>query len=266
MLRLALLFAILFLTCFESQATVFRDDQRKVLEDRNAPWGAVGRLYTALGSSCTAFLVYKNIIATNAHCVVNKETKKIAIGNYSFYAGYNGTLKGNDRWIHMAKIIHIWVGTTEHSDSANDWALLKTEWDIGSSIGWFGVRSQTADELTALTKPLYAVSYPSDMDGGEVPYYEKGCRIMDAFYTFLGSGVLHSCSISSGSSGGPLFIRETSDGKSVARVVAIHAAERRNGAGRSVIGVPYSTEYANVAVPSAAFFKKLYEMINESGS
>lgn len=235
---------------FAQKATAFRDDSRQELHDRKYPWGAVGILKNPDGGSCTASVVGRNLLLTNAHCVLYKDRKEIRKGNYVFYAGYS---RGS--YVAKTTILHFWVGTTDsRGDTQNDWALLRTQWNIGDRVGWLGVRRYTAQELVdiSFSTVFYLVGYPSDMTSGEVPYWEKNCN-----FTFtLGETVYHSCSTSSGSSGAPMFINKDDE----VRILAVNVGERRNGAKRSVIGVPYSEDYANVAVPSATFIEKIKEL------
>ena len=47
------------------------------------PWRTIGYLYNGQGS-CTATLVYKNVVVTAAHCVIDPATKKLVTTAISF--------------------------------------------------------------------------------------------------------------------------------------------------------------------------------------
>jgi V8-like Glu-specific endopeptidase len=235
------------------RVTVFHNDSRQELKDRSSPWGAIGKL-TGPSGSCTASLVGPDLLLTAAHCVLRSGNRDLNVrfdssnlvkGNYVFQAGYSrGT------YLASAGVTYFQVGTFNNWDNANDWAILRLDRPIGHRVGWLGGAARTPDDLISISNQevIYMVSYPGDLNNGQVPYWEKNCR----FKFKEGNLPYQNCNTSSGASGAPMFIFERDKGgRMITRVVAVNSAERRYGAKRSVIGVHYSASYANNAAPSA---------------
>lgn len=102
----------------------------------------IGRLLLAKGGYCTASLVGKDLILTNAHCLA--KDGELVKGNYRFQLGFNrGTFRAE------SGTTQAWYGTLtpENNNWKSDWAILKLEIPLGVDYGYFGV---TIDPNTTL--------------------------------------------------------------------------------------------------------------------
>lgn len=65
-------------------------DDRIILDTRQWPWVAIGRVNRETGGFCTGTLVRPNVVVTAAHCLFDKRRRKqIAPHRLHFLAGYN---------------------------------------------------------------------------------------------------------------------------------------------------------------------------------
>ncbi len=238
------------------KANTFREDSRQDLDDLSAPWTTVGKLWLPGSGSCTASLVGPDLILTNAHCVV--ENGELVLGDYKFQLYLHGK-----KHYGSAAVKRIWVGGDPVVDRANDWAILRISQRLGDEAGWLGTQSVTDEEMVRAHEKVkvFEIGYSNDYKGGLFPAWQKGCRFFPAPHGYF----YHNCSGTSGSSGSPMFY-EFSGGGGNTRIIAIDSEERRNGAKTSVIGVPYSEEYANIAIPASKFQPRLKEIMSQTSS
>lgn len=225
---------------------VFENDRRTQVTSKNAPWTAIGRIYSPEGIPCTATLIHRNIILTAAHCVLKKG--KLQDGQYRFYPGY-ANYKGS---VNSTVSYFRWGTTDPDANRGQDWALGVLDTPLGDSVGWMGVKSMEGGDLLT-PRTYYMGAYSCDFKGGEVASWEKGFAFR---YFYSDSGmVLHDANMSRGASGAAMFYYgDESNPTQSSYVVAVNVAEYRNGTENSLIGIPYSDQHANIAIPSAAFF------------
>ena len=228
-----------------SQATIFNTDNRKAIDPKgNTPWSAIGKLWLPGGGNCTATLVGLDLLLTNAHCVLNLQTQQIKSGTFTFQPGFvrgQGPLE--------ARSVDVWIGDTDAGTNVqNDWALIKLNWQIGRSVGHFGIDdSDPQVTLVNAGRDVYMGGYSDDFENGAVPTVQS-CDI--EMYDLPRRQFLHSCSGTIGASGAPiLYFKGGVVSAKTSRLIAIHAHERRNGSPETVVGVSYSHAYANLAVP-----------------
>ncbi len=212
------------LSCHDStkslsdQKNIFDEDNRSRAQPNNFPLNAIGRLATEGTGWCTAFLVAKNLIATNAHCLV------VPYSEFTFYRAYN-----DHNWNESAKIITAVRGTNDTNNRVGDWAIMLLDHDMNVDQ-WFEFDFATnfsptdisteQDIRAADTTGIYSLSgYPSDL-GGHTLTHEDGCDITgrNAEWGFL----YHDCDNKSGQSGSPIYHLVNG----AAKVVAINSAER----------------------------------------
>lgn len=66
------------------------DDNRIIVEAREYPWSAIGRLNNGLGGYCSGALIGPRLVLTAAHCLWNHKTKRwLAAESLHFVAGYS---------------------------------------------------------------------------------------------------------------------------------------------------------------------------------
>ena len=183
------------------KTTIFSGDSRQVVRNKKAPWSAIGRLANPKDKGCTAFLVGRRIIATNAHCVIDKDTKTMMTGDYRFYPSYR---KGQAPY--EAKVTYIWFGTNDpRAHRGHDWALLVLDWAVGDKVGWFGSRDLSSDDLLNVHNQhtVYMAGYSDDNGNSELPFWER-CRFEEYLPDLNAMG--HSCSSTNGASGSPILL------------------------------------------------------------
>jgi len=226
---------------------VFTHDTRAPITNASAPWSAIGKLMMPGGNSyCTATLIARNIILTAAHCLMNNGA--FVKGDYEFYPRYaNGSAGAN------SSINYFWWGTTTpDKNRGQDWALGRLDTPLGDTFGWMGVKSMTGPELLA-DRHYYTGAYNGDLQDGNVATWEKNFTFV-SYNSELGF-LLHNGDTSRGSSGAAIFYYED-DTKpdSTNYVVAVNVAEYRDNGDSTLIGIPFTLNHANIAVPSAAFY------------
>jgi protease YdgD len=220
---------------------VFTGNNRGKVTSTEFPWRAIGRLNVTKGH-CTASLVAKDLIITNAHCVLDKSSGTITDWNITFLPNY---IDGKSAY--SSGIARAWWSNTD------DWALLRLEKPLGDTLGWLGIRI-LADPRN---ETLFAVSYSEDLYSGLSASWQKGCTITSGPTSY--GQLRHNCSNSRGSSGSPLFRFEEKDGQKSPRIIAIHAAELRYDGDSTYTGVEYSDNKANLAVPAEKFLNAINE-------
>jgi V8-like Glu-specific endopeptidase len=257
----------------------FQHDNRKELLEKSAPWSAVGKLFIPASDkpgtydSCTASLVGPDLILTNAHCVLDRvagrEEGTLIKGGYRFEAQYRA-----GKSIGGANITKIWVGThAPWTEIRNDWALLRLDRRLGDDLGWFGVKEVSGDDLQDLhnTNYIYMAGYSRDFKNAQAPAWQKDCRFTQFFPAE--KQLTHNCSGVLGASGSPMFVFKEA-GSNEGFIVALHVAEipgvtakgkdkmakyRQKGTG-SLLGIPYSDEYGNAAIPAEQFLPTLQHL------
>lgn len=226
------------------QANVFQNDTRRVITAASSPWSAIGKLRSSDGTYCTATLVARDLILTAAHCIMKN-------GAYA-----KRTYLFQPRYAHGASeesnVNYFWWGTTDSENwRGRDWAIGRLDTALGDTYGWMGVRNSAASDLL-IDRQYYMGAYNDDFQGGEVAAWEKGFHFRS--YDLLEGYLLHDADMSRGASGAAIFAYDDEAKPDSNHVVAISVAEFRDGASKSLVGIPYSDTHANIAVPSSAFY------------
>src|SRR5689334_8140305 len=84
---------------------VFGPDNRIALTTSEYPWRPIGKVF---GMGCTGTLVYKDLVLTAAHCVVDSATKKMRTDITYFRPNYKSGSSTAESWIS-----HVWWGTND---------------------------------------------------------------------------------------------------------------------------------------------------------
>ncbi|HAN04446.1 MAG TPA: hypothetical protein DCW72_05960 [Elusimicrobia bacterium] len=226
---------------------VFTGNKRGKVTSTQYPWNTIGRLDLPNGGHCTAALVSRDLILTNAHCILDKSTNTLMAGAFVFRPNLTNGASAYSSGVTLA-----WWGSYP-TDKSGDWALMRLAKPLGDNLGWMGVKALPDPRIAQ----LYAVSYSEDFYSGSSASFETGCTIVSGPTSF--GQWLHNCSNSRGSSGSPMFIFEDK----LPYVIAIHASEyRASDSSDSEIGIEFSFKKANLAVAADAFRWKLVELLN----
>ncbi len=146
-------------------------DDRRVVEPREYPWSAVGRLNTSVGQRCTGTLVGPRLVATAAHCLFNRRTRQpLRPEAVHFLAGY-----GRGEWAAMSQATAIRRGIDgPPGDPARDWALVTLAEPIGNRVGWIAPGPAPGDGQATILRAGYG------QDRAHLPMAVLGCRIRAA--------------------------------------------------------------------------------------
>jgi V8-like Glu-specific endopeptidase len=213
----------------EGTRGVIRTDDRVPVTSRSYPWSAIGRLEfdTPEGASiCTGTLVNKDVVLTNAHCVVDPKTRR-PHQNIRFAPNLIGGRLKNEA--DRATAIDGFVGT-DFSDRPtpphpDDWAFLKLDQPLGEKYGTIGWLAADVANLIENPERYIMVGYSGDFprdNPGATASAHQGCSILGS----TNDNVLrHNCDTTGGSSGGPILVQNNGQ----YRIVAVNSAERREG-------------------------------------
>ena len=221
----------------DPQSGIFGNDDRTVIEQLSAPWGAIGQINTTgyrRTSWCTGSLIATNLVITAAHCVMDPWSHKpFPLHQIHFLAGVRGS-----SWLghSTAKCLHFspdyeYVGPSGSLSSQavpqraflRDVVLIVLQDDLSNITPLELDRA----EVQSSDISLVHASYPADRRYALTGHF--GCHLLvrdeDLWLT--------DCDTHAASSGGPVFIQRKQDLKLAAIMVGV-----AGGSGSVAIPVP----------------------------
>lgn len=230
-----------------TKSTIFGTDDRVPVTTTKYPWRTLGYLQN-LG--CTGTLIYRDLVLTAAHCVVDERTGRIRQG-MSYFIPH--LVRG--RSVHRAWINYVWWGTSRpNSDRRSDWAILHLEEYLGDKEGWLGIKSTTAETFPNF---ITVAGFSGDFWYGATAGAHINCQTRRRD---IATGlILNDCDTTRGSSGGPVL--SMINGKMT--IIGLNVAERRGGNSNSQHWRYYEDQYASVAISSSEFLNTILRVIEE---
>lgn len=201
------------------ERAIIGSDDRIPMTSRDYPWSAIGKIEgveaDGSGYSCTGTLIAEDVVLTNAHCVVNPETRKVSQAIAFEPNLVNGVVKSKND-IAYATDVH--YGTDfkngDLADYANDWAILKLNKPIGKKYGYLGWKSLPSSRLVGDTKKFSLVGYSGDFPNPKKKGYENltagesmtaGVHMECSILRRQDNLLYHNCDSNHGASGGAII-------------------------------------------------------------
>ncbi|MGD1903751.1 MAG: trypsin-like serine peptidase [Geitlerinemataceae cyanobacterium] len=200
----------------DGERGIVGSDDRVLMTSAKYPWSAIGRLEQLdirrgfVRNWCTATLIARDLVLTNAHCVIDIRTGRLSPAELVFRPNM---IRGQSSDRTNATVLDYGTNFAD-GKTADDWALLRIEDPLGDyygEVGWLASELDRPQVLATLNEKLHLAGYSGDFPSG-VPGYEPGetpgvhtnCSITD----LASDGrFLHACDTNGGASGAPLIGR-----------------------------------------------------------
>jgi protease YdgD len=203
-------------------------DRRIAVDPGQAPWEAIAKVQTNIGTRCTGALIAPRIVLTAAHCLYNRLTRALLqAGSLHVLIGAS---RGNYRWHRLATRYTVGPGFNGNmpGPQGSDWAQLELESAIPGVVAPLRVVTEWPPPGTAIALPGY------NQDHAQILMADLDCHVTGALVAAGRPFIAHDCDATRGTSGGPLLLRQ--------------------GGGWGVIGINIgATPGANLALPAKAF-------------
>lgn len=210
-------------------------DQRFPVRSRAFPWSAIGRIDWVINGKpehmCTGTLIAKDLVLTNAHCLIDDQTKQPTKNPILFQPSM---IEGQILEDQPARVVAFKYGKT-YPQGNDDWAIFKLDRPLGDKYGYLGWRNLNLEDQTTLgilNQQIRLAGYSGDYPTAEVlnklnlagkdgdtAGVHVGCSI-----NLAGQGMIaHNCDSMGGASGSSL-IALFNDGKYY--IVGLHNSWR----------------------------------------
>ena len=206
--------------------TIIGDNDERVID-----WTKSGvvKLITYMGNICklgSGFVVSDHVIATAAHCVYGAKISEIIL----FDNNGNITLRATPVEYHMP---YTYVSSNQENERF-DYALITVKEDL-SDYAYFDL-GVPLDSFASKHSAVSITGFPTTIGK---PSEEKTVNTTTQHMMYTGNGTVknidhsdlmyYDCDTIGGNSGGPVYIKESFNGKTYYTVIAIHAHGIHNG-------------------------------------
>lgn len=177
-------------------------DHRVVVDPSQPPWNAVAKIQTNIGSRCTGVLIDAKTVLTAAHCLYNPRTRAMLQAvSLHVLLGYQ---RGQFLWHRFVARYSTGAGFDGQKSAprTSDWARLELAEAVPDTVTPL---PSTAKALPSGTSVMIA-GY--NQDRAQLLMADRECHVGPVTPVSGGTLLLHDCSATRGTSGGPLLARE----------------------------------------------------------
>lgn len=177
-------------------------DRRVAVDPGQAPWNAIAKVQTNIGTRCTGVLIAPRVVLTAAHCLYNRLTRALLqAGSLHVLIGAS---RGEYRWHH--KVTRYTVGRgfdgSKGRPQSSDWARLELDGAIPGLVAPLPIAAELPPPGTPIALPGY------NQDHAQILLADLACHVTGAAVAAGRPFIAHDCDATRGTSGGPLLVRQ----------------------------------------------------------
>jgi protease YdgD len=180
-----------------------RDIDRRIVVDPNtSPWNAIVKVQTNIGTRCTGTLVGPSTVLTAAHCLYNRRTRALLQPlSLHVLVGYE---RGAFRWHRLVSRYTVgpdFDGGKPPPQTA-DWARLELAETVPDAVRPLPI----AAVMPSAGLPVALAGY--NQDRAQLLMADPDCHVGVVTRRPGGTLLLHDCSATRGTSGGPMLVHQ----------------------------------------------------------